>query len=104
MSIGSGQPLSRAAIGKKFLGIVCRDPDDRFLCEMGITVSIQLRRGKAIKPRVTVMSLRAKRSNLIHLGVCHPATGGTNAPRNDRASPRVTEAIHISKQIKCVYH
>jgi len=52
-------------------------------------VIVQSRVGKAVKPIGTVMSLRAKRSNLPKFGDCHVA----NAPRNDRASPRVTEAI-----------
>ena len=40
------------------------------------SVIVQLRLGKAVKPIGTVMSLRAKRSNLPKFGDCHPRSAG----------------------------
>ena len=62
-------------------------------------VMLQSGAAKVVKPRVTGMSLRAKRSNLPNLGDCHPASGGTDAPRNDSLRPLVTERLQIDSGV-----
>ena len=55
------------------------------------SVIVQSRAGKAVKHMVTVMSLRAERSNLQLGGLLRRFT-----PRNDKPQPRVTEGLRWS--------